>query len=478
VGTAVRIACDVAHVLHAAHSRVDPETGRPFVHGSVSPESIVVGYDGSVTLLAANATARAEALRSSPGYLAPEQVSASEVDPRADVFALGVVLWELLASARLFERESASATRIAVVDDPIASVSDLNPAVPDGIAQVLAAALERSPEARFDTVDAFGKALAGAQASSGIATRSKADLARWVAERVPPQASAPAAVPDLVIPGARARAPAESAPALRAPDLSAAPAKAPVSHAVGGGGRELSFDDDLDDMEIERNVASAPLQAESSHASQPRGASTSGTSSPRSAGLELAQPSRMSREGTARERDEDAGSGIGPVLVGALVALAVAGGTFYALLRRLHHAGGYDVTRALPHAFDGSSAPESGTVAGIALVLAVALGFIGLRLKPASWGLLASGGALLLLALAMVTVTLASTGENPTPPDGVLLVPYLFPAAVVLVALGASGRAARLFARGYGPRRLLAIPVATLAGALAFVAFEASRFAR
>jgi hypothetical protein len=78
----------------------------------------------------------------------------------------------------------------------------------------------------------------------------------------------------------------------------------------------------------------------------------------------------------------------------------------------------------------------------------------------------------------MVTVTLASTGENPTPPDGALLVPYLFPAAVLMLAIGVEGRAARLFARGRGAGRVSAIPIAAIAGAIAFFAFEASRFAR
>jgi hypothetical protein len=67
---------------------------------------------------------------------------------------------------------------------------------------------------------------------------------------------------------------------------------------------------------------------------------------------------------------------------------------------------------------------------------------------------------------------------NPTPPDGVLLIPYLLPTAVLFLALGLLGRAARRFARGGAGRRVTSLPLAAIAGALAFAAFEISRLAR
>lgn len=533
VGLAVHVVCEVGSALHALHAQPDPATGRPFVHGNVSPESIVVRYDGGVELLPATAGARAEALRSRPGHLAPEQVSAGDVDRRADVFALGVVLWELLTSQRLFERENASSTRIAVIDEPIADVCTLNRDVPAALGQVLGAALERDRANRFDTVDAFCKALAGARASSGAAGATTADVARWVAERVPRTAPAPgsgsspslpSAVPDLDIPGAsrahRSRPSMEavkapSAPAIPAFDTSAMAAAAlapstrppappppaasgrpsapsspaslspgrPSSPSGPGGGREIAFDagdDDDFDMQIERNLASTSIPvASSAHGAgaTARSSRTSGAHGAAGTGLELAQPSRMAREQAARGH-EDAGPGAGTRLAAALVTLLVAGGTTFGLIHQVHRAGGRDVTRLLPHAFDGTSATESGAVSLVSLVVAVILIFVGLRLKPHVWAIVAGGGALLLLALAMVTVTLASTGENAAPPDGVLLVPYLFPAAAVLFALGVYARSARVFARARGAGRVGAVPLAAIAGVLAFVAFETSRLAR
>jgi hypothetical protein len=195
------------------------------------------------------------------------------------------------------------------------------------------------------------------------------------------------------------------------------------------------------------------------------------------AGLELSQPSRMAREGAA-QRPTREGPGLGARLGAALLTLAVAGGTAFGLLHQVHRAGGRDVTRALPHAFDGTSATASGAVSLVTLVVAMTLFFLGLKLKPHAWAVVSSGGALLLLALAMVTVALASTGENASPPDGVLLVPYLFPAANVLLALGSWRRSSRLLARARGAARGGAIPLAMIAGVLVFVAFETSRLAR
>jgi hypothetical protein len=492
-------------------------------------------------------------------------VTGGDVDRRADVFSLGVVLWELLTGTSLFLRDTASETRIAIVDDPILDVRDVNPDVPAILAEVLATALQRDRNARFDTPEAFCMALAGAASSSGTAEATRQELATWVAERVPRRrsapprpnvlrpanpsavaaapapASAPAAgpaaaladVPDLDVPGAsrssrsrpkmdavkaprvpdlgpgsigaipafdtsamaaEALAPSTRPPAMSAPPVSGRGSSPSLSGAVpeapglapsvrgslpsapaqqAGGGRSISFDggdDDDFDMEVERNVASTSMQtAQSSRSSGGHRAS--------GGGLELAAPSRMAREASSRteERREPT---FGSKAAGLAVTVIVGGGTAFALWKYMHHAGGFDVTRALPHAFDGTSATESGAISLVSLVVAVIVGFVGLRFKPHAWAVVAAGGTILLLALAMVTVTLASTGENPTPPDGALLVPYLFPAAVLMVAIGVKGRAARLFAAGHGARRLASVPLAAIAGAIAFLAFEASRFAR
>jgi hypothetical protein len=521
VAVAIQIVCDAVRTLNE-------------LHGSISPATVFVRYDGAIGLLDASAAGADD--DANAGYLAPEQVTGAEVDRRADVFAFGVILWELLTGTRLFARATATETRIAIAEDPPLDVRDVNPEVPAAIGDVVRTALERAPAARFGTTTAFCNALASARAESSIAEAGAAEIASWVAQCVPPLGSHPAAnvasaparieapvlaqaaVPDLDVRGApRTRSQAQmeavkvpaptpspiavptldlpvqpvrrvsqSSPSMSGPPPSSGQSSAKLASAAAaapahdaGAGRTLSFDTDDDDdfdMQIERNVAGTSLPvAESS-----RGRAGSGLHESRGrvagTGLELGVASRMTRERAGS--DERDLPGLGGKIAGYAVALVVMGGVGFALFHFVHRAGGRDVTGFAPHAFDGSSAPESGAVALVAIVVAVAIGFIGLRLKPHAWALVASGGAMLLLALAMVTVTLASTGENPTPPDGVLLVPYLLPAAVLLLGLGIGGRAARSFADGRTSRRLASVPLAAIAGIVLFFAFEFSRFAR
>jgi hypothetical protein len=454
---------------------------------------VLAGYDGSITL--ADDEGDSED-RLSPSYLSPEQVSGSALDRRADVFSLGIVLWELLTGTRLFDRDTEAATTVAILEDPILDVRSVNPDVPPIVGEVLGAALARSRNARFDNVGAFGKALSGARASSQITEATAHDVARWVAERVPRKIpDLGDSVPDLDVPGAsRARR------SLNVPSTSTAPPVPPTSvrsaaaaafseSALAAPAQQKaipfeSSDDDDFDMQIERNLMTSALPtAMSSRPSGMHGEDRSSLTGPRSSGahrpgsgLELGAPQRLSARRDEREADGDDAS-LGARMLGFSGALVVLGGAAAALFRFAHRAGGRPVTSFLPHAFDGTSANESGAIALVSLVVAVTVIFIGLRLKPHAWSIVASGGALLLLALAMVTVTLASTGENPTPPDGVLLVPYAAPVALLLLALGMGLRAGRILARGRGARRLGGIPLAAIAGAAAFVAFEVSRFA-
>ena len=116
-GVAVHVVCAVARELAQAVTRVTGVTGasgKPPVHGSLSPENVSLGYDGSITLVYAAAPSGAK-----PAYLAPEQVTGGDVDRRADVFSLGIVLWELLTGTSLFLRDTASETRIAIVNSDL-----------------------------------------------------------------------------------------------------------------------------------------------------------------------------------------------------------------------------------------------------------------------------------------------------------------------------------------------------------------------
>ncbi len=518
---AIHIACEIARLVVGAHTK-ESSLGKKVTHVSITPENVFIGYDGNVEVLGIPGMQRLQASAPNPAYYAPEQVSGSSTDLRTEVFALGVLMWELFAGTTLFGRATPGETRMAITEGRVPYICDSNLEVPKPIADTLVTALRFDKSARYESVDAFAKALVGARAASGIsAAAHKMDVATWLTERVPrdgdPAASKPPApkvpsfAPPVQSPPHHAPPPAhppphwaqpmvpdlEIAPSTRSPVVSAPPSargvatasnQPPASVRTGatprvdptaamGAGKTLTFDDDDDggmfDMEIERNVASTSFV----HAQGSRGPAPEGGARPGGRpGLELAAPSRMAREGAARPRYADE-PGFGMKLAGLALSVVFAGGIAFSLWKYVYRAGGFDVMRKLPHAFDGTSATQSGAVSIVALGVAVVLGFIGFKLRPYAWAIVSAGGLTLLLAIAMVTVTLGSTGEN-VPPDGGLLVPYLLPASVLLVSLGIVGRAGRRFAAGYGAQKALVIPYAAIAGAVGYLAFEVSRLAR
>lgn len=233
---------------------------------------------------------------------------------------------------------------------------------------------------------------------------------------------------------------------------------------ISGGGDDM-------EMEIDRG-GGAPLALEAP-ASSSRGAPPSSRRGPASSsGLDVAY-----RRLDPKPVLEDDGPGAGARAAAWAVPLVVFAATIGALVRAVHRAGGHTLAQTLPHAFDASSTIQSGGFAGAALVVAIAIGVVGLRVEPRSYAMLASAGAMVIASLAMVTVTLVSTEGNPSPPDGALLIPYVIPFALLSLALGALARGPVLFLDG-GARRARAIGAAMVGGALAFAAFEISALAR
>jgi tetratricopeptide (TPR) repeat protein len=155
----VWIAAETARGLDFAHRRrADDGTSMNIVHRDISPQNVLVSYEGEVKLTDFG-IARANheelgkreepgLLRGKYGYMSPEQSRGEPIDRRSDIFSLGVVLWELVASQRLFKGDSPQATidlvRAADVRDP----RELDPELPDGITPIVLKALSRSPAVR------------------------------------------------------------------------------------------------------------------------------------------------------------------------------------------------------------------------------------------------------------------------------------------------------------------------------------------
>ena len=164
---AAYLIAQAASGLGYAHGLTDGE-GQPLgvVHRDVSPQNILVSFEGAVKLIDFGvARAFGRVAHTSPGglkgkieYMSPEQASAEEVDHRADVFALGVVLWEVLTGRRLFRRETELATMRAIVDDPIPRPSEVAE-VPPELEAVVMRALRKRRDARYSSAHEMALAL-------------------------------------------------------------------------------------------------------------------------------------------------------------------------------------------------------------------------------------------------------------------------------------------------------------------------------
>jgi serine/threonine-protein kinase len=157
VSVAVYVAHRLANALDWAHRARDAE-GRELdvVHCDVSPANVLLGWDGSVRLIdfgIAQAAFRAHRerrlLRGKLGYMTPEGVRGLPLDRRADVFALGTVLWEMLAGEKLFTGPSELALLERVRSAEVPPPSQLNPSVLPGLDAVVLRALAREPEDRW-----------------------------------------------------------------------------------------------------------------------------------------------------------------------------------------------------------------------------------------------------------------------------------------------------------------------------------------
>jgi len=94
-----------------------------------------------------------------PTYMAPEQARGGQIDRRADLFAVGTVLWEVLADKRLFKGEGEADTLNRVLFEPIPRLRDIAPSVPPVLEAVTMRSLERDPEKRQITAQAFAEEL-------------------------------------------------------------------------------------------------------------------------------------------------------------------------------------------------------------------------------------------------------------------------------------------------------------------------------
>ncbi len=164
---AIRIAASACEGLYYAHTRKD-EQGRALqvVHRDISPQNILVSFDGSVKLVdfgiakAADQSSmtKSGAIKGKFAYMAPEQAAGKPLDARTDVFAIGLVLYELLTGVRPLKRDSELATLQAALECAIDAPSVVAE-VPVELDDVVMRALAKTPDDRYKDARAFQVAL-------------------------------------------------------------------------------------------------------------------------------------------------------------------------------------------------------------------------------------------------------------------------------------------------------------------------------
>src|SRR5262245_44078600 len=156
IAEALRVAEEIAEALDAAHKRL-------VVHRDLKPANVMLTGDEHIKVMDFGLAARlsrtdgqaatitidlSEPVRGTPAYMAPEQIRGEPADRRSDIFAFGILLYEVVSGANPFHRGSVNATLAAILGDPVATLHDRLPAIPPALEALLLRLLAKDPAAR------------------------------------------------------------------------------------------------------------------------------------------------------------------------------------------------------------------------------------------------------------------------------------------------------------------------------------------
>jgi len=187
---AVAIARQVAAALHYAHDKRRPDGALlDLVHRDVSPSNVIVSFDGAVKLVdfgvakAASSTikTRTGTLKGKIAYMSPEQAKGAPLDRRSDIFSLGIVLWEMVTTQRLFRGENDLATLQLVINEPPRHPSEVEPSCPPELEAIILRALAQDVTQRYQNAAELERDLAELATAREL-DQTPAALAKYVSE--------------------------------------------------------------------------------------------------------------------------------------------------------------------------------------------------------------------------------------------------------------------------------------------------------
>jgi eukaryotic-like serine/threonine-protein kinase len=289
------------------------------VHRDVSPSNVLISYEGEVKLCdfgIAHANDQLkekedEALKGKAGYMSPEHARGEEVDARSDVFAAGIILWELVAGRRLYKPRS----EVPLIEQ--AQKAEIPP-VPDRdlpnqaeLAEIVMRALAVDREKRYQTAAAFARDLEKYLADAGLLA-SRLELGKWIAssfgtEQVDKRRASERALPKSAPPAPRSseRVRASKLAVPSAPEIPAPP-RTP-SDIVATGATTQTSDEPALDITPEPSMPIAPVKAKTDEPEHPHEAPIAPEPSLAAATVDLTHSSRdaVDPSATGKESSTD-----------------------------------------------------------------------------------------------------------------------------------------------------------------------------
>lgn len=240
---------EATHLMAVICDAVDYAHQRGLIHRDLKPSNVMLNPEGEPILMdfgiarlmsGQNFTATGAAIGTA-AYMSPEQARNTQIDHRTDIYALGVILYEMVSGRRPFDGDSFVSVLLQHVNDPVPDIREINRNVPPALAQIVEKALAKDPTRRFNSASEMGNALRSINIGSSQQMRSLSGVMSVPPEPVDPtQVLSPFTSPQAVRPQTQV-VPLPTVVAPAGPDTGSGTATITAAPAPRGRGRLFLF---------------------------------------------------------------------------------------------------------------------------------------------------------------------------------------------------------------------------------------------